>query len=107
MWRAHRIDGEPLEVAVKRARRDGVAPLGRLRAEAEILADLDLPNLVRVQDVVADGGDVAIVMELAAGGSLEALLARQGRLSAGQVVAVVAPLAPRARRRPPALAAPR
>ena len=93
VWRAHRIDGDPREVAVKRARRAGVAPLGRLRAEAEILADLDLPNVVRVLDVVADGGDVAIVMELARGGSLDELLARQGRLPAGEVVAVVAPLA--------------
>ena len=93
VWRAHRTEGAPLEVAVKRARRDGVAPLGRLRAEAEILAELDLPNVVRVLDVVADGGDVAIVMDLARGGSLDELLARQGRLAAGEVVAVVAPLA--------------
>ena len=75
VWRAQPIEGGPLAVAVKRARRDGVAPLGRLRAEAEILAELDLPNVVRVLDVVADGGDVAIVMDLARGGSLDELLA--------------------------------
>ena len=80
-------------MAVKRARRDGVAALGRLRAEAEVLAELELPNVVRVLEIVPDGADVAIVMELAPGGSLEDLLRRRGRLPAGQVVALVAPIA--------------
>ena len=38
VWRARRTDGGSGEVAVKRARRDGVAALGRLRAEAEVLS---------------------------------------------------------------------
>ena len=58
-----------------------------------MLADLDHPHIVAVLDVIDDGDGVAIAMPLARGGSLRRLLDERQTLSAGQVVAVVAPVA--------------
>lgn len=94
VWRAYRPGPVRQSVAVKRARPvTGGLSLSRLRDEATILADLDHPHIVRVLDVLDDDGDVAIVMQLARGGSLEDLLAERGTLDPGQVVAILAPVA--------------
>ncbi|RBY95532.1 serine/threonine protein kinase [Blastococcus sp. TF02-8] len=66
--------------------------------EAALLGGLDHPHLVRLHEVVqqprGDGGPrVALVLDLLAGGSLAALLARRGRLSPGEVVTAIAPIA--------------
>lgn len=98
VWRA--IGPRPLAraVAIKRVGAQ-IAPERRaevvaaLRAEAEALAALDHPHIVRVHDVVADGDGVALVMDLARGGSLAELAAERGPLPTGAVVALVAPLA--------------
>jgi serine/threonine-protein kinase len=58
-----------------------------------VLAELDHPHIVRVLDVLEDGDGVAICMQLASGGSLEALLAERRRLDPGEVVAVAVPIA--------------
>ena len=58
-----------------------------------MLHDLDHPHIVRVLDVLDDGEGVAIVMAFAPGGTLADLRQDRGALSAGEVVAVVAPLA--------------
>ncbi len=75
VWRAHRLGPVPFDVAVKRVARD-VGGSSRLRGEAAVLAACDHPNLVRLIDVVPDGGDggehVALVLALVRGGSLAA-----------------------------------
>ncbi|RBY88848.1 serine/threonine protein kinase [Blastococcus sp. TBT05-19] len=66
--------------------------------EAALLGELDHPHLVRLHEVVhqprrGGGPRVALVLDLLAGGSLAALLARRGRLAPGEVVTALAPVA--------------
>ncbi|MGQ0522002.1 MAG: serine/threonine-protein kinase [Actinomycetota bacterium] len=91
--RARRAGWAGRVVALKRVPRGGPGLAAALRSEAEALAALDHPHIVRILDLVPDGDGVAIAMQYAPGGSLEALLRRRGWLSAGEVVAVAAPLA--------------
>lgn len=94
VWRATRIGVLAHVVAVKRARTaTGDEGTDRLRREAEILAELDHPHIVRVIDVLDDDDAVAIVMSFARGGSLHDLLAERGRLTPGQTVAVLSRIA--------------
>ncbi|MGY1748030.1 protein kinase domain-containing protein [Modestobacter sp. SYSU DS0511] len=94
VWRARpRNGGEP--VAVKVLLRGDPE---RQEREARLLAELDHPHLVRLHRVVrreVRGGpaEVSLVLDLLAGGSLAALLARRGRLRPGEVVTTVAPVA--------------
>jgi serine/threonine protein kinase len=94
VWRARpRAGGEPVAVKVL-VRGD---PERQVR-EAGLLAELDHPHLVRLQGVVRrevrnGPAQVALVLDLLAGGSLAALLARRGRLRPGEVVTTVAPVA--------------
>jgi hypothetical protein len=90
VWRARQSASMDRPVAVKRVRAEAVAQLER---EAAVLTTLDHPHIVRVFEVVADGEGVAIVMELAPGGSLEERLARQGPRPLDEVVDVVTKLA--------------
>jgi hypothetical protein len=94
VWRAVPRRGGPA-VAVK-VLVDGDPE--RQAREAALLGELDHPHLVRVLEVVHQprrGGPprVALVLELLAGGSLAALLARRGRLRPGEVVTAIAPVA--------------
>lgn len=68
---------------------DGVAA----RREAAVLTALDHPHLIRIHEVVADPRGAALVLDLADGGSLAQLLAVRGRLSPGEVVTTLAPIA--------------
>jgi eukaryotic-like serine/threonine-protein kinase len=94
VWRARpRPGGDP--VAVKVLLRGDAE---RQEREAALLGELDHPHLVRLHQVVRHdprGGpaQVALVLDLLAGGSLAALLARRGRLRPGEVVTTVAPVA--------------
>ncbi len=69
----------------------------RFGREARILANLDHPNVIAVHDVGGvtdeDPAGAFIVMELIAGESLEARLARMGSLPAEQAVAIATKLA--------------
>ncbi len=70
----------------------------RQAREAALLGELDHPHLVRLVEVVHQPrrgavARVALVLDLLEGGSLAALLAARGRLSAGEVVTVCAPVA--------------
>lgn len=99
VWRAHPAGHPRRTVAVKRLRspsgRDGAGHdrLDRLRYEADVLAELDHLHIVRILDVVADAAGPALVMQYAGGGSLADLLRQRGALAAGEVVAVLAPIA--------------
>lgn len=94
VWRAApRRGGAPVAVKVLVA-----GDPERQAREAALLGELDHPHLVRLLEVVHQpqrGGAprVALVLELLAGGSLAALLARRGRLRPGEVVTAIAPVA--------------
>ena len=94
VWRAvPRRGGPPVAVKVLVA-----GDPERQAREAALLGELDHPHLVRLVEVVHQpqrGGAprVALVLELLAGGSLAALLARRGRLRPGEVVTAIAPVA--------------
>lgn len=65
----------------------------QLEAEALVLADLRHPHIVRILDVVDDGDGLAIVMQLAPGGSLAERLAAEHALSPAETISIVAPVA--------------
>jgi eukaryotic-like serine/threonine-protein kinase len=94
VWRAvPRRGGPPVAVKVLVA-----GDPERQAREAALRGELDHPHLVRLLEVVHQpqrGGvpRVALVLELLAGGSLAALLARRGRLRPGEVVTAIAPVA--------------
>ncbi|MGY1624076.1 protein kinase [Geodermatophilus sp. SYSU D00965] len=94
VWRAvPRSGGDPVAVKVLVA-----GDPERQAREATLLGELDHPHLVRLVEVVHQprrGGQprVALVLDLLAGGSLAALLARRGRLRPGEVVTAIAPVA--------------
>jgi eukaryotic-like serine/threonine-protein kinase len=59
------------------------------RAEAEVLASLDDPNVVRLYEYVESPSGAAIVMELVDGVSLREILSRQGRTTAEAALVVL------------------
>ena len=80
VWRAERVDGEfEQQVAVK-AMREGFNPVGlvaRFRAERQILASLDHPNLAKVLDGGITDDDVPyFVMELVDGEPIDVYVER-------------------------------
>ena len=93
VWRAVELaSGEP--VALKRLRADAdSAAVAALRREAAVLARLDIPYVVRLRAVLGEDCATVLVLDLAAGGSLAALLGRRGRLDPSEVVTLAAPLA--------------
>lgn len=62
--------------------------LRRFRAEAQVVAALRHPNILRVYDWGEDGGSPYLVMELLEGGSLRSLLDRGNLLTPAQAAAV-------------------
>lgn len=97
VWRARRLaDGLPVAVKVT-APRDG--RMAEALQEAGLLARVRHPHVVHLYDVLplaAGEGEppaVALVTQLAAGGSLAQVLARRGLLSPGELVTVLAPVA--------------
>lgn len=92
VWRAHPAGGGGA-VAIKLLPASDPEQLGQVRTEAAMLAGLDHPHLVRLHEVVPYATGLALVLELAAAGSLADLLDRRGRLAPGEVVTAVAPVA--------------
>jgi eukaryotic-like serine/threonine-protein kinase len=86
--------GAPVAVKIGRSRPgepDGDEALTR---ETALLARIRHPHVVRLQRVVhVPGGSLALVLDLAAGGSLASLVAARGPLDPGEVSTVVIPLA--------------
>lgn len=81
-------------VALKRLRVGSAADdRQRLRREAALLGALEHPHLLRLREVVEQGSEVVLVLDLAEGGSLAGLLGRRGQLLTGEVVTAVAPIA--------------
>lgn len=88
-----RASGSHDPVALKRIQLRDAAQAGAARAEAALLAELDHPNLVRLHDIVIDGSNAVLVLDLAAGGSLADLLTTRVALSPGEVITALAPIA--------------
>ena len=92
VWRGRTSrSGHP--VALKRI---DCADLSRRRAaqaEAALLSALEHPHLVRLHELVPDGHALVLVLDLADGGSLADLLARRDRLTPGEVVTALSPVA--------------
>ena len=80
--------GEP--VALKRL---PLADGPRLRREGAVLAAFRHPHVVVVRGLLATDAGAALVLQLAAGGSLADALSRVGRLRCGEVVGALAPVA--------------
>lgn len=91
VWRAVDLaTGEA--VALKRIRGTPGVSAGAV-TEAAILAALDHPHLLRLHAVEHVGDELVLVLDLAAGGALSTLLARRGRITVGEVITAIAPVA--------------
>ncbi len=93
VWRAIELESGDA-VALKRLRPDAdPAAVAALRREALALQRLESPYVVRLRRVVGEGSCTVLVLDLAEGGSLAALLARRERLDPSEVITLAAPLA--------------
>jgi len=94
VWRARELATGQV-VALKRLR--GATPTSvegdPLRREAALLGTVQHEHVVALRAVVPTDEGLVLVLDYASGGSLAALLAARGRLSAGEVVTIGAPLA--------------
>ncbi len=89
VWRARaRANGE--SVAVKYI---PIAAREQAQTEAAMLQTLHHPHLIRLREVLELSGAVAFVLDLAERGSLDQLLQARGRLSPGEAITAVAPVA--------------
>ena len=79
------------EVAVKVIKLDAGDPIAaaRFQREAVTIARLRHPNIVQVLDFGQEGDDIFMVLELLHGDSLQALIAREGRIPAPRTVSLV------------------
>ncbi|WP_298885432.1 serine/threonine-protein kinase [uncultured Serinicoccus sp.] len=97
VWRARRrADGLPVAVKLVRPGAGDGAALTAVLAEAGLLAGLRHQHVLHLYDVLplGDPGDptVALVTQLAAGGSLAQVLGRRRLLSPGELVTVLHPV---------------
>ncbi len=91
VWRAHvSASGEP--VALKRVMLRVPDAVRTARVEAAMLSTLDHPHLVRLHELVPTPDAMVLVLDLADAGSLAGLIARRGRLSAGEVISALSPI---------------
>lgn len=93
VWLGEGPDGP---VAVKLLREDLASDqelVGRFVQERTALLGLDHPNVVSVRDLVVDGNDLALVMDLVRGTDLRTRLDRDRRMAPEAAVAIVADVA--------------
>ncbi|MDQ1038288.1 serine/threonine-protein kinase [Streptomyces sp. V3I8] len=89
-------DGPEGPVAIKLLREDLASDqelVGRFVQERTALLGLDHPHVVSVRDLVVDGNDLALVMDLVRGTDLRTRLDRERRLAPEAAVAIVADVA--------------
>ncbi|MFI6941656.1 serine/threonine-protein kinase [Streptomyces sp. NPDC050418] len=89
-------EGPEGPVAIKMLREDLAADqelVGRFVQERTALLSLDHPSVVGVRDLVVDGNDLALVMDLVRGTDLRTRLDRERRLAPEAAVAIVADVA--------------
>ena len=92
VWQA-RVRSTGVAVALKRIPLRDPTQRGAALAEAAVLSALDHPNLVRLHQLVHVDGAIVLVLDLAAAGSLASLLSARGRLTPGEAISVLAPIA--------------
>jgi serine/threonine protein kinase len=94
VWRA-RDSSTGEVVALKRLRGDATTAISaaQLQREAALLATVRHDHIVALRSVVSTSDGLVLVLDYAEGGSLAAVLGARGRLSAGEVVTIGAPLA--------------
>ncbi|MEV5989297.1 serine/threonine-protein kinase [Streptomyces sp. NPDC052051] len=93
VWLGEGPDGP---VAIKLLREDLASDqelVARFVQERTALLGLDHPNVVSVRDLVVDGNDLALVMDLVRGTDLRTRLERERRLAPEAAVAIVADIA--------------
>ncbi|MEW2302209.1 serine/threonine-protein kinase [Streptomyces sp. NPDC006655] len=93
VWLGEGPDGP---VAIKLLREDLASDeelVGRFVQERTALLGLEHPHVVSVRDLVVDGNDLALVMDLVRGTDLRTRLERERRLAPEAAVAVVADVA--------------
>ncbi|MET9032865.1 serine/threonine-protein kinase [Streptomyces mirabilis] len=89
-------EGPEGPVAIKLLREDLASDqelVGRFVQERTALLGLDHPHVVAVRDLVVDGNDLALVMDLVRGTDLRTRLDRERRLAPEAAVAIVADVA--------------
>ncbi|MER5507793.1 serine/threonine-protein kinase [Streptomyces sp. NPDC002766] len=89
-------EGPEGPVAIKLLREDLASDqelVGRFVQERTALLGLEHPNIVSVRDLVVDGNDLALVMDLVRGTDLRTRLDRERRLAPEAAVAIVADVA--------------
>ncbi|MEV5429591.1 serine/threonine-protein kinase [Streptomyces sp. NPDC052701] len=89
-------EGPEGPVAIKLLREDLASDeelVGRFVQERTALLGLEHPNVVSVRDLVVDGSDLALVMDLVRGTDLRTRLERDRRLAPEAAVAIVADVA--------------
>jgi serine/threonine-protein kinase len=89
-------EGPEGPVAIKLLREDLSSDqelVGRFVQERTALLGLDHPNVVSVRDLVVDGNDLALVMDLVRGTDLRTRLDRERRMAPEAAVAIVADVA--------------
>ncbi|MEW2399549.1 serine/threonine-protein kinase [Streptomyces sp. NPDC046862] len=89
-------EGPEGPVAIKLLREDLASDqelVGRFVQERTALLGLDHPNVVSVRDLVVDGNDLALVMDLVRGTDLRTRLDRERRMAPEAAVAIVADVA--------------
>ncbi|MFS8202659.1 serine/threonine-protein kinase [Streptomyces sp. CWNU-52B] len=89
-------EGPEGPVAIKLLREDLASDqelVGRFVQERTALLGLDHPHVVSVRDLVVDGNDLALVMDLVRGTDLRTRLDRERRLAPEAAVAIVADIA--------------
>ncbi|MGA4841586.1 serine/threonine-protein kinase [Streptomyces sp. G45] len=89
-------EGPEGPVAIKLLREDLASDqelVGRFVQERTALLSLDHPRVVGVHDLVVDGNDLALVMDLVRGTDLRTRLERERRLAPEAAVAIVADVA--------------
>ncbi|MBV7363081.1 serine/threonine protein kinase [Actinomycetaceae bacterium TAE3-ERU4] len=91
VWRGiNKLSGQPVAVKLLREELSSDAQIvSRFVTERTLLTSLCHPNVVRVEDLVAEGGRLGIVMEFVPGISLRELISREGTLSPSQAVAII------------------
>ena len=96
VWSGVRVEtGLPIAVKVTAPDRLHVGQLMELAArETAILAKVDHPHIVRLHEAhPLPDGSVAVLLDLAVGGSLTELIAARGRLEPGEVSTICTPIA--------------
>jgi hypothetical protein len=92
VWRGRvSSTGEP--VAFKRLAIGDGARVRAAQTEAAVLMTLDHPHLVRVHEVLPTSDAVVLVLDLADGGTLAELVAARGRITPGEVITALSPIA--------------